>query len=121
MRISDWSSDVCSSDLRRYCRRPATRTTVSACASPRRCSAASVSLPPRAARARSVDMKAIPKPRPDGIVRFGKRKAKRDDRNLMFAALLKPPPALPVEYDFDVAHHGIRSEEHTSELQSLMR
>lgn len=52
-------------------------------------------------------MKAIPKPRPDGIVRFGKRKAKRDDRNLMLAALLKAPPALPAEYDFDVAHHGI--------------
>ncbi|HUW53014.1 MAG TPA: hypothetical protein VMV99_06325 [Rhodanobacter sp.] len=52
-------------------------------------------------------MKAIPKPRPDGIVRFGKRKAKRDDRNLMLAALLKAPPALSAEYDFDVAHHGI--------------
>ena len=52
-------------------------------------------------------MTAIPKPRPNGIVRFGKRKAKHDDRNLMFAALLKAPPALPTEYDFDVAHHGI--------------
>jgi len=52
-------------------------------------------------------MKAIPKPRPDGIVRFGKRKARRDDRNLMFAALLKAPPVLPAEYDFDVVHHGI--------------
>ena len=52
-------------------------------------------------------MKVIPKPRPGGIVRFGKRKAKRDRRNLMFASLLKPAPALPPEYDFDVAHHGI--------------
>ncbi len=52
-------------------------------------------------------MKAIPKPRSGGIVRFGKRKAKRDDRNLMFATLLKAPPTLPAEYDFDVAHHGI--------------
>ncbi|HZX72675.1 MAG TPA: hypothetical protein VFE77_17915 [Rhodanobacter sp.] len=52
-------------------------------------------------------MSAIPKPRPGGIVRFGKRKAKRDGRNLMFAMLLKPPPALPAEYDFDVAHNGI--------------
>ena len=52
-------------------------------------------------------MKAIPKPRPGGILRFGKRTAKRDDRNLMFAALLKAPPVLPAEYDFDVAHHGI--------------
>lgn len=52
-------------------------------------------------------MSVIPKPRPGGIVRFGKRKAKRDTRNLMFAALLKPPPALPAEYDFDVVHKGI--------------
>jgi len=52
-------------------------------------------------------MQTIPKPRPDGIVRFGKRKARRDDRNLMFAVLLKAPPVLPAEYDFDVVHHGI--------------
>ncbi|MEO8810301.1 MAG: hypothetical protein ABI386_08655 [Rhodanobacter sp.] len=52
-------------------------------------------------------MKPIPKPRPGGIVRFGKRKAKRDSRNLMFASLLRPPPVLPSEYDFDVVHHGI--------------
>ncbi len=52
-------------------------------------------------------MNVIPKPRPGGIVRFGKRKAKRDSRNLMFASLLRPPPVLPPEYDFDVAHHGI--------------
>ncbi len=49
----------------------------------------------------------IPKPRPGGIVRFGKQKAKRDDRNLMFAVLLRAPPVLPTEYDFDVNHHGI--------------
>jgi hypothetical protein len=52
-------------------------------------------------------MKAIPAPRPGGIVRFGKRKPKRDQRNLMFAALLRAPPALPAEYDFDVVHKGI--------------
>lgn len=40
-------------------------------------------------------MTAIPKPRPDGIVRFGKRKAKRDDC-MPFAvpgAWHKPGPA----------------------------
>lgn len=52
-------------------------------------------------------MKTIPAPRPGGIVRFGKRTARHDDRNLMFAALLKAPPVLPAEYDFDVTHHGI--------------
>ncbi len=50
---------------------------------------------------------SIPKPRPGGIVRFGKRKAKHDDRNLMFATLLRAAPALPAEYDFDVAHKGV--------------
>ncbi len=52
-------------------------------------------------------MKTIPKPRPGGILRFGKRKAKRDGRNRMFATLLKAPPVLPAECDFEVAHHGI--------------
>lgn len=52
-------------------------------------------------------MKTIPAPRPGAIVRFGKRKAKHDDRNLMFATLLRALPALPAEYDFDVAHKGI--------------
>lgn len=52
-------------------------------------------------------MPTIPQPRPGGIVRFGKRKAKRDQRNLMFATLLRAAPALPAEYDFDVVHHGI--------------
>jgi hypothetical protein len=52
-------------------------------------------------------MAAIPKSRPGGIVHFGKRKARRSDRNLMFATLLKAPLALPVEYDLDVAHRGV--------------
>lgn len=52
-------------------------------------------------------MTAIPKPRSGGIVLFGKRKAKHDQRNVMFATLLKMPVALPAEYDVDVAHRGI--------------
>jgi hypothetical protein len=52
-------------------------------------------------------MRAIPKPRSGGIVRFGKRRAKRDARNLKFAAILGAPVALPAEYDFDVGHQGI--------------
>src|SRR5712671_3078283 len=41
------------------------------------------------------------------IIRFGKRRAKKDVRNLMLASVLKAPPAPPDEYDFDVQHHGI--------------
>ncbi|HEX7112548.1 MAG TPA: hypothetical protein VF216_08890 [Mizugakiibacter sp.] len=52
-------------------------------------------------------MRAIPKPRPGGIVRFGKRPAKRDPRNLLFASILRAPVPLPAEYDFDVRHKGI--------------
>jgi len=52
-------------------------------------------------------MHGIPKPRPGGIIRFGKRPAKRDSRNLMFASILRAPPPLPAEYDFDVNHKGI--------------
>src|ERR1700740_927818 len=39
--------------------------------------------------------------------KLGKAPAKRDDRNLMFAALLTAPVKVPAEYDFDVKHNGI--------------
>jgi len=42
------------------------------------------------------------------IFKLGKAPAKKDDRNLKFAALLKPkPPTLPPSYDFDIKHPGI--------------
>lgn len=41
------------------------------------------------------------------LFKFGKKKAKRDTRNLMFAAILRAPVALPSAYDFDVKHTGI--------------
>ena len=40
-------------------------------------------------------------------LKFGKKAAKRDDRNLKFAAILKAPVAVPSEYDFDVKHLGV--------------
>ncbi len=43
----------------------------------------------------------------DGILRFGKAPAKRDERNLKLSAILRAPVALPAEYDFDVNHNGI--------------
>ncbi len=41
------------------------------------------------------------------VFKLGKAGAKRDRRNLRFAAVLKAPPKLPAHYDFDVAHPGI--------------
>ena len=41
------------------------------------------------------------------VFKLGKAPAKRDPRNLMFAAILKAPVALPKEYDFDLKHPGI--------------
>lgn len=41
------------------------------------------------------------------LYRLGKQKAKRDKRNLKFAAILRAPVTLPAEYDFDVAHAGV--------------
>src|SRR5258708_36514464 len=37
----------------------------------------------------------------------GKKAAKRDKRNLKFAAVLKAPVPLPPAYDFDTSHPGI--------------
>jgi hypothetical protein len=39
--------------------------------------------------------------------KLGKAAAKADDRNLMFAAVLKPAAVLPPSYDFDLEHSGI--------------
>lgn len=41
------------------------------------------------------------------IVRFGKKPAKRDSRNLKLSSVLRAMPKLPAEYDFDVQHHGV--------------
>jgi hypothetical protein len=41
------------------------------------------------------------------IFKLGKAPARRDKRNLKFAAILRTPVALPDEYDFDVLHLGV--------------
>src|SRR5437867_3767425 len=40
------------------------------------------------------------------LFKLGKAAAQRDDRNLMFAAILRRPPKVPREYDFDLKHPG---------------
>jgi len=41
------------------------------------------------------------------VFKLGKKTAKRDRRNLKFAAVLKPKVSLPSQYDFDTTHPGI--------------
>lgn len=43
----------------------------------------------------------------NAFLKLGKALARRDSRNLKFAAILKAPVSLPAEYDFDVQHNGV--------------
>ena len=52
-------------------------------------------------------MRPSDNPRAHPLFKFGKKKAKRDKRNLMFAAILRAPVKLPSAYDFDVKHRGV--------------
>src|SRR3546814_6823224 len=93
MRISDWSSDVCSSDLRRRAGAPAASDVVAV-----RAAAAAAAVRGTAAGA------GIPRPRrPLPAVVVGRGRRLRGGGGVAL-------PDLP-----------LRSEEHTSELQSLMR
>src|SRR3546814_3197136 len=102
MRISDWSSDVCSSDL--FCRSQAEALGPfdRRCPLAQACSHAR----PTLSRLSTISDKIVPQPRDgDKEVTLGRQ------------ALL---PA--VEYGDSFAVGQVpRSEEHTSELQSLMR
>src|SRR3546814_4268431 len=94
MRISDWSSDVCSSDLRDL-----------------------------------VSAWPVFQPllTPDGGIHVRQRlvpdqavnAVSRAEAGRLFAVYVEPPDQ--VGGDADIERAGARSEEHTSELQSLMR
>src|SRR3546814_4198410 len=122
MRISDWSSDVCSSDLWRDWRGlPAGRVALGA----QRFSVVEAELPP-ADLARSA-----PQPRQRAAAVSGAGAGRRTDVDLVPAA--GPPRraaaggglrrAADPGSEPDLRGHRLRSrsEEHTSELQSLMR
>src|SRR3546814_9544422 len=104
MRISDWSSDVCSSDL-----------TATRCRAECRCRRkASRRSSPGSARSRSKHCPARLRPAAPGAARrhrTGKANGRNEGvaagENRTFAHLIASEPC--------------RSEEHTSELQSLMR
>src|SRR3546814_9198380 len=91
MRISDWSSDVCSSDL-----------LISRAASAERCASARTSWATTA------------KPRPLSPARAASMPALRASRLVWKAISSITPMICPI-------FSAERSEEHTSELQSLMR
>src|SRR3546814_4893211 len=102
MRISDWSSDVCSSDLRQSVRaadEPGYAGSLAHDAGPREHDA-------RAAGTARPQLRALAAERPAGR---GRESAGRQPRRLAAPGAAPPAARRP------------RSEEHTSELQSLMR
>src|SRR3546814_2110737 len=105
MRISDWSSDVCSSDLPRLAPRMAPDTPGRGSISVRPTTAAGVT--------------------PDCDILFLGRMPVADRRQLI--AWVRGRPVLTITDDDAACIYGAmfclssRSEEHTSELQSLMR
>src|SRR3546814_10492079 len=103
MRISDWSSDVCSSDLPRAASRAAP-TKCCSTPSPRRSSACPKTIAPTRA---SPSIKSPPDPRKHIMTEAYIIDAVRTPRGIG-----KPGKG---------ALSPLRSEEHTSELQSLMR
>src|SRR3546814_5552613 len=106
MRISDWSSDVCSSDLPDQLALQGAEMLRQAAA------------PGRGDKvARLVDAaqaRGLPAPDQAGVSSQAARQQLRDHRGLAVRAGRE-------HHRFVLPPHGRRSEEHTSELQSLMR
>src|SRR3546814_9793883 len=117
MRISDWSSDVCSSDLRTFVHRPISRNPAAQSlvgAHRRGAGRWAKLLPCRAIRSGLLHPPPSPSPR--------NRLARRQDWPDRCRAIALPRPSLAeARRRDDDRHHAARSEEHTSELQSLMR
>src|SRR3546814_6522721 len=102
MRISDWSSDVCSSDLSRQCASFITRGVMSTTTEPaKRCAAGPVSTCQRT---------EAPRDQPTPIASWRSSDWARPETSAASCSIVG---ASPTARD--------RSEEHTSELQSLMR
>src|SRR3546814_3049503 len=117
MRISDWSSDVCSSDLRRL-----------------QVAGLRLHIGLLDQRGRAIGAIVL---RDDPVQRFGRglrlagvRLVERGDQRLRLLAAIAlidmPPDQIAAKGDQRADHRNddpqaVRSEEHTSELQSLMR
>src|SRR3546814_8715094 len=113
MRISDWSSDVCSSDLRRYRRRHAARNRGGLW--PWRGSVGGARRAPLGCLARWLRAAAI-----------GASLARHDHLHVRYDRQAQGRPPCACDRRTECHNRGdyrglLRSEEHTSELQSLMR
>src|SRR3546814_1902473 len=115
MRISDWSSDVCSSDLLRRITRPSPSSCCSVCASMR-------SLTPFTLR-----RNALKRSVPVSVAYAGGTLPAHCQRSGGRDLLHTDVHGLAADYGHELRAFGneplgsVRSEEHTSELQSLMR
>src|SRR3546814_8411021 len=114
MRISDWSSDVCSSDLgRRQCLDRQRRIRARLCRVDPRCRRR-----PELFRDGDQPCRAYGEPAcPRGAYEHA---LPRDDQTLVWRRS-RPPPADPLSRGHRRLSRAARLEEHTSELQSIMR
>src|SRR3546814_7745362 len=123
MRISDWSSDVCSSDLPTPCRTPRQRARDRTAKCRSSVAARNHSVPiDRGLRLHSAELRQQIWPRPHAV-RAVPPATPHDHRP---ACRLQEPrlpswPRLRPVHPVRAASKDPRSEEHTSELQSLMR
>src|SRR3546814_4541849 len=121
MRISDWSSDVCSSDRRMVCKVQRLLDRGIAAADHRDLLAAIEEAVARRAGGNAFALHRFlaVEPQPFGL------RAGGDDEHVAFvhvAAVAGQPERTPRQIDIDDRiPDEARSEEHTSELQSLMR
>src|SRR3546814_10533936 len=112
MRISDWSSDVCSSDL---C---STRLHLSARAFSTKMTTPA-SWPGR--RSGSMSIESKPKTRAQALVAAALKTARQAPPSRASTAMIASLSVRAPEASSSRNDIGSRSEEHTSELQSLMR
>src|SRR3546814_3296186 len=111
MRISDWSSDVCSSDLARATYDSARANTIAQ----RNALADAYQALTEITGTSITNLQGLPDDfRPE-------LPAGGDAETWVASAMENNPSLRSLEYQVSSAEQGVRSEEHTSELQSLMR
>src|SRR3546814_7656275 len=112
MRISDWSSDVCSSDLAR----DVDTETIWSIASRKKKTIAALNFPLTAPAPEGINGAIVP-----GFVPAKHLRRNTHPRELFERIKTEIPGFDPKELAWDFDKEKQRSEEHTSELQSLMR
>src|SRR3546814_10252133 len=120
MRISDWSSDVCSSDLQRQAQRTIAPV-LAVSFEMERAVMPTIALgqerQQRRLEAEVSEPKLAVRPKGQAAAQYRQAAAQRTQE-----AIVQPPhPRHRIAAQGEGAPRGHRSEEHTSELQSLMR